>query len=396
MVIIKRLFKVSIQNVPGNAMSLFFMEWVRGAFLISILPSLATDRWGLTLALVGTAVSIHYLTDNLVKGLVGLLLDRFPAKYVLHGGYVLALMGLCFILFIHLPWVLLLSSGLLGIGFAPVWLVCLSQIREDKRAEQMGKLYIFWLAGLGLGPLTINLFLDYGYRATLLMLAGMFIVGWLFVGKGNTSNRSVTSNNVPLRQQFEHLWVRIRQSGGLLPGMVLQTTAAGMLVPFISSFAVKQVGLSHGELSLVMLTGGAFAVGALIPFGKWYDRTHSHWFLIVGFGMISLSLLELLFVHSFRAMEVIVVILGVSYASLLPAWNALMAQYIPQHSQGTGWGIFSTVEGLGIVIGPLIGSGLTLGGNVAIPFAVSAVLFGLISLYYCFFRLNPICLSEES
>ncbi|RKP58180.1 MFS transporter [Cohnella endophytica] len=379
-----------------NALMLFFMEWVRGAFLISLLPSFAADRWGLSLALIGTAVSVHYLTDNLVKSFVGFMLDRYPARFVLHSGFALALIGIGMTLFIHVPWVLLVSSGLLGIGFSPIWLVSLSQVKEEKRAEQMGLLYVFWLAGLGLGPLTINLFLDYGYRAAFTLLISMFVAGWLLVGRGHGRISSLSMTSVPIRKQLVQLWDRLKKSRVLVPGMVLQTMAAGMLIPFLSTFAVDRVGLSHAQFSLVILTGGGFAVASLVPLGKWFDRYNSKWFLVCGFGLFSVALFALLFVRSFFSIEGAAILMGVSYAGLLPAWNALMARYIPPESQGAGWGIFSTVEGMGIVVGPLIGSWLAASGNIALPFAVSAVLFGLISLYYCFLRSNPLCLIEES
>ncbi|MFC5530252.1 MFS transporter [Cohnella yongneupensis] len=392
---LKQLLTGRRMSFPRNAVLLFLMEWVRGAFLISLLPTFAVDRWGISLTVIGTAVSVHYLTDNLVKGIAGLLLDRFSAKIVLHVGFVIALAGIVLLVAYHSPWILLIASGLLGLGFSPVWIVCLSQISEEKRAEQMGMLYVFWLAGLGLGPLVVNFMLDYGYHASSLLFAVMFVGGWLLVGKGREPVRTVALNNVPIRKQLEQLWDRLKQSKALLPGMVLQTMAAGMLVPFLTTFAVDRLGLSHSQFSLVILTGGSFAVASLVPMGKWYDRTNSKWFLASGFGIFSLALFGLLFARSFLSVEVAAIMMGVSYAGLLPAWNALMAQHIPKESQGTGWGIFSTVEGMGIVVGPLIGSWLTGIGSIALPFAASAALFGAIGLYYCFFRMDPLCLIEE-
>ncbi|WP_342672474.1 hypothetical protein [Paenibacillus tianmuensis] len=35
-----------------------------------------------------------------------------------------------------------------------------------------------------------------------------------------------------------------------------------------------------------------------------------------------------------------------------------MADYVPKNQQGLGWGLFSSVEGIGVAIGPVIGGWL--------------------------------------
>lgn len=59
-----------------------------------------------------------------------------------------------------------------------------------------------------------------------------------------------------------------------------------------------------------------------------------------------------------------------------------MASYIPEDSVGISWGLLFSIEGLGVVIGPLIGGWLGSWGNELLPFQVSACLFGLISVVY--------------
>jgi MFS family permease len=364
------------------AVLLFLVEWVRGAFLIAFLPSYAVSRLGFDVSLVGVAVSVHYLTDTLIKGFVGHLLDRFSVRLVIHGGLILAMLGIGLMMVAHVGWVLLAAAGLLGVGFSPIWLVCLSQVKEENRASQMGHLYIYWLAGLGLGPVLLNFIMDFGDKTAMLVLIGVFAMGWLVIGKTDISISSELYRNEPVREQLVRLWHRMRKAGFLVPGMVLQTTAAGMLVPFLSVYAVGHMGLSHSEFSIVLMTGGAFAVVSMIPMGKLFDSFGGKWFLVLGFGVFAAALFALYYVDSLTEAVVLAILMGSSYAALLPSWNALMARYVPQESQGTGWGIFSTVEGAGVVVGPLIGSWLAAGGNISLPFWTSAALLGLISLFY--------------
>ncbi|TJY44070.1 MFS transporter [Cohnella pontilimi] len=381
MAIIKRAFAR-----PGVftrlAVLLFLMEWVRGAFLIAFLPEYAVSRLGFDLSLIGLAVSVHYLSDTLIKGFVGALLDRFSAKVVLHAGFLLAMTAFALMMFTHAGWILIAASCLLGIGFSPVWLVCLSQVQEENRASQMGVLYIYWLAGLGLGPVLLNFVMDLGDQAAMLVLTAAFAAGWLVVRKTEVPISSISLQMMPMRQQLNQLWHGIKGAGFLLPGMLLQTTAGGMLVPFLTVFATERLGLTHSEFSAVMMTGGAFAVVSMVPMGKLFDSFGGKWFLVAGFGAIAAALARLCFAQSFGEAVALAIVIGCSYAALLPAWNALMARHVPQESQGAGWGILTSIEGAGVVVGPLLGSWLAAGGHTAAPFWTSAVLLGFISLFY--------------
>lgn len=173
-----------------------------------------------------------------------------------------------------------------------------------------------------------------------------------------------------------------KKGGFLVPGMLLQTTAGGILVPFLTSFAISHLGLSHSQLSIVLFMGGAGVVLFLVPMGKWFDQVGGKWFLVIGFGVFAVALFGLTSINSFSAAIGLSLLLGCAYAALLPSWNALMASYIPEDSVGISWGLLFSIEGLGVVIGPLIGGWLGSSGNQLLPFQVSACLFGLISVVY--------------
>jgi MFS family permease len=366
------------------AVLLFLIEWVRGAFLIAFLPSYAVTRLGFNLSVIGVAVSVHYLMDTIFKGFAGYLLDRYSARLILNGGFILATMGIGLMMFTHVEWVLLVASGLLGIGFSPIWLVCLSQVKEENRASQMGLLYVYWLAGLGLGPVVLNFIMDLGDNAAMFLVIGVFVLGWLVIGKADISVSKASIRNVPIRLQCMRMWSKMKKAGFLVPGMLLQTTAAGMLVPFLTVYAVNHLGLSRSELSIVMMIGGAFAVLAMIPMGKLYDSFGGKWFLVIGFAVFGGALYRLTYTRTWMEAMVLASLMGLAYAVLLPSWNALLARYVPEDAQGTGWGIFSSLEGAGVVVGPLLGSWLASRGDISLPFWTSAALFGLISLVYLF------------
>lgn len=377
----KKVF--SAQAVHLSAI-LFFTEIVRSAFLLSFLPAFAVSKAGVTIATVGIAISIHYIADTAMKAAAGFLLDRFSPRSILQVAYGCGLVGLFAVYFIHEPWVLISGAALLGAGASPVWLICLSSVKEEKRGSQMGSIYTVWLASLGLGPVAVNFALDKGFGVSFCVLAVLWCAGWVVSMKWNYALAPSFSSE-PLKDQMSRLVKRMLQMKPLIPGMVLQTAAAGLLVPVLPSFAANHLNLNYSDYSFVLITGGVFTVLFLIPMGRLADKWGYKWFLFVGFGALSVFLYLLLFSHYFYSTLLLAVLLGVSYSAVLPAWNALMSYFVPSDQKTMGWSVLSGVEGIGIMIGPIAGGWIASRFNETVTVTVSALLLFTISLFYLFY-----------
>lgn len=76
-----------------------------------------------------------------------------------------------------------------------------------------------------------------------------------------------------------------------------------------------------------------------------------------------------------------VALVGISYALILPAWNAFLAKQVPKGERGTVWGLFLTLQGSGMVAGPVLSGRLWDHVGHGVPFLASAIvmllLFGL-------------------
>jgi len=187
---------------------------------------------------------------------------------------------------------------------------------------------------------------------------------------------------IPLRSQATMFWERLRSMGFLFPGMILQTMAASMLIPILSDFVSKQMGLSHTSYSFMLIAGGGTVILCLVPMGKLSDRWEGRWFMVFGFMTFACALFGATFISTFHAAIVLAMLLGLSYAAVLPAWNALLAQYVPQDQKGVGWGLFSCLEGIGIIAGPMIGGKLAVQFGDSMAVAMSALLFLSIAMFY--------------
>jgi len=366
------------------AVILYLVEFGRGAALISFIPIYGKNELGLSLDILGLAITAHYITDTVVKLAIGYLMHRLSVRSLVGGALLLSLAGMLLMGYTHVPWIFIAASALFGIGISPIWIVCLTQVREDRRATQMGFLYTIWLVGLGSGPAITNFTLEIDSKLTFWIMAIVSTVAWalsLFIPRAARAEMDY----VPFRRQLALLGDRLREMNLLLPGMVLQTLAAGMLVPILPSFAEEYLGLSHPQYSLLLLVGGGCTAAGLIPMGRLSDNLGKKWFLVTGFCLFGLALCALTGITTIGFSFAWALVLGVAYAAVLPAWNALLAAYVPPGQQGLGWGVFSTVEGIGGLIGP------TVGGVLAESFGESSVvrlagfIFIAISVMYLLF-----------
>lgn len=368
-------------NIVIYGMVLFIVEFVRGAYLVSYLPIYAENVLGYSVATVGVAISVHYIADTVIKLYAGYLLDRFSFRLIIQLSLIISFGGLLLIQNAHQLWMLVVAVALFGVGISPIWLVCLSKIKPENRAANMGVLYTCWLCGLGAGPVVINFLIDKGYAISYWTMLIVWGIGWilsLFI----SDQKESTPTLVPVKRQMLMLWDRLRSMRSLLPGMVLQTTAAGMLVPILPGFASKYLGLEYSQYSYVLIAGGAITVLFLIPMGKWSDRQGRKWFLILGFSAFAIMLFNLTLISTLWQAILLAAALGFSYATVLPAWNALLAQHVPQNQQGMGWGLFSSVEGIGVIIGPVLGGWMAHVCNERVTVWASAGLMASIALYY--------------
>lgn len=364
---------------------LFLVEFIRGAALISFLPIYGEKMLGLPLGIIGIGITAHYLTDTLLKIAIGYLLDRFSIRFIVHASLLLSVAGVILIPFAAQPWLFITASALFGIGISPIWIVCLTKVDESRRATQMGFLYTIWFVGLGAGPIVCNFAIHRGMEHAYELLFVCTALAW-FLSLFTSNRRMADIVTLPLSEQMRVLKDKLSRMKLLLPGMVLQTTGAAMLVPILPRFAEIRLGLTPPQYSLLLTAGGLCTVAALVPMGRLSDKVgNKKWFLVGGFSFFAVALYGLAWGPNLWQALLVAALLGVSYAAVLPAWNALLASYVPPQQRGLGWGIFSTVEGIGVMIGPVAGGYLASWQGEAFVVWISAVLFALIGLFYLWF-----------
>ncbi|MCD7036016.1 MFS transporter [Metabacillus sp. GX 13764] len=359
---------------------LLIVEFVRGAFIISYVPDLSVRNYGISIAVVGLAVSIHFISDAITNLVIGYVIKRIGTKRVIQYSFLISTIGLVLVCIWMNNFTVLLGSLLLGIGICPLWLVMLTKASGDKRGQNMSLVYLGWLGGLGAGTILMNYLLEFNKFPILWLLPSLMVVGWIIFNI--VIRDEIDPHQTSLKLQWHATIELLKKSRPVIPGTLLQGISMGMLIPILPSFIIKQMGLSHTEYSLLLLLGGGIAVGFLVPMGKVADNANKIAMVVLGFGVSGTALYLLATSKSFGATLLYIILLGLFFAVVLPAWNAFIAGFIPESLKEASWGIFSALQGVGVMIGPTLGSLLALQNKAAGTIQISALIFVGIAIFY--------------
>jgi DHA1 family multidrug resistance protein-like MFS transporter len=332
---------------------LFAVEFVRAALLVSLLPFMVTHAFGLPLDVAAVAISAHYLLDTLGRSPSGLLVDRVGPRTVLFSGLVASLGLLLLLSFAttHTPlWLLL---GLYGLAISPLWPVVIGRAAAggDRRGEMMGGVFALWLVAIGLGPIAMNILLQMiGWQVAFGLLLAVQTVA-VVLAAGVPLGGRTTGGGLP-----RELWRHVRRVAVLFPGMFVQTMTLGLLLPVINAFAGQYLGAVGFRYAELLALGGGTAVVLMVPLGRLADRLGARQPLAVGLLLAAVGLVALGLSRNFWAAVGLAGLIGGAYALILPAWNNFLASVVPRQVRGALWGLFMTVEGLGLTVGPVLGA----------------------------------------
>lgn len=388
---------------------IFLVEFVKGSLLVALLPVYMENILGLSVTVVGFSFALQYLGDNLFRSPSGWVMERIGYRWTMTGALALVLVAVGMIIYAKDAATLSIACLILGIGTSPLWPCTMTGITDlagstesGSSGAAMGAVEMASLAGTGIGPIVVNFMMEHGgqsYRSVFLVLMGcaaaVAAIALLLPSKigghgphgvpGMHGEAPASESSRPPLQPLQSLKRTLRQvrsslkvSRLLFPALFLQAFAIGLMTPVVTLFTRSELHLTPNQFSLLLIAGGGITVLALIPAGKLVDRIGTSLFLNIGFLLAACSLAFFSQVRWLPLVFVAVGLVGISYALILPAWNAFLAKQVPKGERGTVWGLFLTLQGSGMVVGPVLSGKLWDSVSHNAPFLASSLVMVLL------------------
>jgi MFS family permease len=360
------------------------------ATVIPLLPLHLTERLGASVKLVGLVIATFALVETFFKTAWGGLTDRLGRKPVMVVGLILSALAPLVMAVLRAPVLFVPLRVVDGMGSAALWPAAAAAVADattpDQRATSMGLLNLAFLGGVAAGP-SLGLFaagFAGDFRIGFYLASGLMVIAAILsvvLIPGGHHNPHPHAPSVGYHTEIRPAYLSavtgsFRASPALFSLYLVafvQMFGVGMLIPIAAIYAKQVVNLSEHAIGTVFLLVVASVALATIPAGRLADRVGKMWLVKLGMALGAAGMWIIPASTHLPGLVIAGVLLGSSYALSFPAFLALVTETAPPGRLGLAIGASETVQGLGIVFGPLVGGFLwdVLGPKA--PFVASAM-----------------------
>lgn len=373
------------------AIILFMTELVRGMYVLSYLPALPSIE-AISLTLASIVITVHFIFDAATNAWLGFIMRKVGARWTMAGTYALMVAAMSMIILSQDFFVLLIASALLGVSVCPIWIFSLANVDEATRGKDMGFIFFSWLSGLGSGMVVMNFIIGAVGEAAVGVMIGAVVLNilmYLFIpGKFKVvaDDRGPRSGSGKKRLPLKETFVILRRHMGNIPGIMLQALGVGMLLPVLPTYITGLLELSFFEYTIFILVIFALVGFSMTVLSRGLDSYSSKFTMVIictGFFVYAVGIIWFSTLQTVWIIFLIVAFIGLCYGVMLPAWNKYLAGTIMNVKKAESWGLISSLQGMGAMIGPVVG-GLTadIFGTVTATLVASGLIFLVLTIYY--------------
>jgi MFS family permease len=354
-------------TVVVAAFLIMLLSWgIYYSFGIFLKPILLEFGW--TRAMTTGAFSFSWLVAGFVGIFMGGLTDRFGPRIVLTICGLLAGSGYLLMSQINSFWQLYLFYGvLIGAGtstFTPL-MSTIARLYAQKRTIMSGIVTV----GIGIGsliipPLANQIILAYDWRASFIALGLVIFVFFILSAQLLTRNASITERTTSTKNKttkektisdvrvftFNDA-VRTRQFWIIFTMFFCMgfcvLTAQVHIVPYATDINISTTTAAN----ILAIIGGSSIIGR-IALGALGDKIGNRRAFVIGFILMALPLLCLVFFREIWMLFLIAFILGLGYGDCVASESPIVAAVFGLRSHGLIFGFLANAFSIGAAVGP--------------------------------------------
>lgn len=161
----------------------------------------------------------------------------------------------------------------------------------------------------------------------------------------------------------------------------IDSIGSHLLFPFFSLYITQKFNIGMTQAGLILGIWSAFGLVGSMVGGALTDRFGRRQIILFGLVFSALSSLSLGLVNSLAILYPLAIIIGFFSNIDGPAYDAMLADLLPEKQRSEGFGILRVADNLAWVIGPAVG-GLVAAKSFFMLFVIDAVLSCFIAVIF--------------
>jgi DHA1 family multidrug resistance protein-like MFS transporter len=328
---------------------------------------------------IGLIYAAFLLSEAAFKSPLGALGDRVGRRRLVVGGLLLSACCEVAVAHMHRSLGIMGLRVLDGVGAAAVWPSVFALagdcIPEGRRGGAMGLINVMYISAMGAGPALGGIVNDCtgSKRASFYLAAGVMVLAacvarallpawWRRPEPGAERPESMMS----------HLVQGMRLVPDLLPMAFVAFTGTGLLAPVVKLFSGEDLGMSETGFGVTLAVAAGVVALTAAPLGKAADRVGRVVMVRLGMGTIMVVLWAIALTQSKWTIVLFASLLGIGFMATIPAWMAIVVSRGGERRRGAAVGAVGAVQGIGMVVGTVLGGWLFASVSHRAPFFASA------------------------
>ncbi len=380
-----------------------FLAELAYAIIIPTLPLHLKNEIGAPVLAIGIVFAAFALVETLFKTPAGAMSDHYGRLRIILLGLVAGMISPLLMTVAGYWQLFVLLRAIDGLAVAAVWpaLIALisEKVRPKEKATALAAFNLAWISGVGLGP-AVGLEIGHRfhsniyafYTAGILLFCAAVAATVVWWGERRRQQQAAPASRdkiadrglpVPGRDWREMLG-RLRARRPVLLHMlwifVLMQFGLTMLVPVIPLYAQRVLGMTQHQMSQAFLAPAIIIAALALPLGRLSDRMGRDRAIHLALPIVALALASIPWLPEMWMVMAVAAVIGLCFDLATPSWLALTSQLAPDHRQGLALGAMNTAQGMGFILGPVVGAAVYEQVSVSAPFWMAGVVLTVAAL----------------